>query len=423
MVKLKIKHFGPIVDGFTENDGFMNISRVTLICGNQATGKSTIAKLFSTLTWLEKAVFRNDYDEESISNKDFFVNFLKNQRIHEYLQPESEIIYIGKVHTFFYRNDNFTVSTNSETVSTYIRPKIMYIPAERNLLSTIEDVGKTNNLPVMLSILLDRYHSAQRKLAVDTYFLPVSGIKIKFDNSKNSTSVISSNSKEIDISNSSSGIQSVTPLSLVSDYLSQIVTEDIFDNVQKLSAADRDKIKQDILRFENKVLSDKLLKELNMYFLAGSKQGISEENVPLMRALLLYYFNQCFINIVEEPEQNLYPKSLNLVLYKLLEFMNRNANNQLFITTHSPYIISCLTLCVKAYELKEKGVDLNRLNEIVPIKSLVSGESLSIYETTEDGKIELLKPYENLPSDDNLLNKLLAEPNEIFAKLLELEDE
>lgn len=423
MVKLKIKHFGPIVDGFTENDGFMNISRVTLICGNQATGKSAIAKLFSTLTWLEKAVFRNDYDEKSISSKDFFVNFLKNQRIHEYLQSESEIIYIGKVHTFSYKDDRFTVTTNHETVSTYIRPKIMYIPSERNLLSTIEDVGKTSNLPVMLSILLDRYHDAQKKLAIENYSLPISGIKVKFDVSRNTTTVISSNNKEIDISNSSSGIQSVTPLFLVSDYLSRIVTEDVFDNVQRLSASDRDKIKKNIQEYENKDLADKLLKALNMYFLAGSKQGISKENVPWMKAILQYYFNHCFINIVEEPEQNLYPKSLNLLLYKLLEFMNRNANNQLFITTHSPYIISYLTLCAKACELKEKGADLNKLNEIVPISSLVPGKSISIYETTEDGKIELLKPYENLPSDNNLLNKLLAEPNEIFAKLLELEEE
>ena len=92
MIKLKIRNFGPITDGFTENDGFMNISQVTLFCGNQATGKSTIAKLFSTLSWLEKALFRNDYEPVAISNKEFFVNFLKNQRIHEYLSVKTEIV-------------------------------------------------------------------------------------------------------------------------------------------------------------------------------------------------------------------------------------------------------------------------------------------------------------------------------------------
>lgn len=41
---------------FSENDGFLEISPVTVICGNQATGKSTIAKLYSTCAWLENKV-------------------------------------------------------------------------------------------------------------------------------------------------------------------------------------------------------------------------------------------------------------------------------------------------------------------------------------------------------------------------------
>ena len=80
-------------------------------------------------------------------------------------------------------------------------------------------------------------------------------------------------------------------------------------------------------------------------------------------------------------------------------------------------------MCAKGYELKSKGVDLNKINTIVPIESIVSGQSITIYETNEDGRIELLKPYETLPSDDNLLNKLMAEQNNLFTKLLEIEEE
>jgi len=421
MVKLKVKNFGPINDGFTENDGFIDISQVTLFCGNQATGKSTIAKLFSTLSWLEKAVFRNDYDEASVANKEFFVNFLKNQRIHEYLKDNSEIIYIGNAYIFSYINNEFSISRNNDKLKTYIRPKVMYIPAERNLITILEDADKIQKLPVMLSILLERYRNARKKLAQETYDLPISNIKIKYDSINNITTVFSENNQEVDISNSSSGIQSVTPLSLVTDYLSNTVTQDVFSNIQKLSVTERDKIKQDIQAIEDKELSEKLLKKFNMYFLAGTKQGISEKNDYFMQALLQYYFNQCFINIVEEPEQNLFPQSQNNVLYHLLKCLNKNSNNQLIITTHSPYIISFLTLCAKAYELKTKGVDINKINEIVPIDSLVSGKSITIYETNEEGKIELLKPYESLPSDDNLLNKLMAEQNLMFTRLLELE--
>ena len=46
---------------------------------------------------------------------------------------------------------------------------------------------------------------------------------------------------------------------------------------------------------------------------------------------------------------------------------------------------------------------------------------IHIYETKADGTIKLLEPYENLPSDDNELNKALEEQNESFSDLLELE--
>lgn len=54
MSLLKIKSFGPIKNGYSKEDGFIKITPVTVICGDQATGKSTIAKLYSTCVWLEK---------------------------------------------------------------------------------------------------------------------------------------------------------------------------------------------------------------------------------------------------------------------------------------------------------------------------------------------------------------------------------
>ena len=94
-------------------------------------------------------MFRNDYDEASVANKEFFINFLKNQRIHEYINDNSEIVYIGNAYIFSYVNNNFSISVNEDQLKKYIRPKIMYIPAERNLLTILEDADKIQKLPVM----------------------------------------------------------------------------------------------------------------------------------------------------------------------------------------------------------------------------------------------------------------------------------
>lgn len=61
MSKIKIRNFGPIKLGCLENDGWIDIKKVTVFTGNQGSGKSTLAKLISTFTWMEKVLTRGDY--------------------------------------------------------------------------------------------------------------------------------------------------------------------------------------------------------------------------------------------------------------------------------------------------------------------------------------------------------------------------
>ncbi|MBL4649786.1 MAG: AAA family ATPase, partial [Aureispira sp.] len=67
MAKLKVRNVGPIREGLKSNNGFIDFKGVTLFIGNQGSGKSTIAKLFSTLSWLEKALVRKDFTENYIT--------------------------------------------------------------------------------------------------------------------------------------------------------------------------------------------------------------------------------------------------------------------------------------------------------------------------------------------------------------------
>ena len=130
-----------------------------------------------------------------------------------------------------------------------------------------------------------------------------------------------------------------------------------------------------------------------------------------------------FINIVEEPEQNLYPASRRSVLYDLFEAYNETAGNQLIITTHSPYLLDYSTLSVKAASIKPQNEEqAQRLAAIVPEQSRVNGSELVVYQI-QDGKITPLDKYQDMPSDDNMLNRELGDTNELFAQLLEIEAE
>ncbi len=102
---------------------------------------------------------------------------------------------------------------------------------------------------------------------------------------------------------------------------------------------------------ENIWLTQKMMATLYGFFSNGdggtgdSYAGISVEQkrridsgVPENRVV-----NSRLISIVEEPEQNLYPRVRAGVLYYLLGTLKKE-DNFLVITTHSPYLLSCLTL-------------------------------------------------------------------------------
>lgn len=132
-----------------------------------------------------------------------------------------------------------------------------------------------------------------------------------------------------------------------------------------------------------------------------------------------------FINIVEEPEQNLYPESQKATLYELLGYANVIPMNRVLLTTHSPYIINYLSLATKAWQLDKrlgKGDKLRKkLQEVVPEQSLVNPNFLRIYELKE-GKIYLLDNIDGIPSDNNFLNNQLGITDEWFGQLLEIEE-
>ena len=138
--------------------------------------------------------------------------------------------------------------------------------------------------------------------------------------------------------------------------------------------------------------------------------------------------NSCFLNIVEELEQNLYPISQKAVLFELLEFANLLATNKIIITTHSPYLINYLSLAIKAHEvwgLVQKATDVekhrNSIESVVPIASCIDPKDVAIYECSPEGTIILLPDYHGIPSDDNSLNHILGESNDLFDKLIDVQ--
>lgn len=99
MSRIKVKNFGPIREGFVENDGWMDVKKVTVLIGNQGSGKSTVAKLISTLSWIEKDLYRSKGSTKRYRIQErVFKNHLEYHRIDGYLKNNTEIHYEGEAY-------------------------------------------------------------------------------------------------------------------------------------------------------------------------------------------------------------------------------------------------------------------------------------------------------------------------------------
>lgn len=410
MPKIRVKNFGPIKKGFSNRNGFMDIEKVTVFIGDQGTGKSSIAKLISTLSWIEKALVRGDVKETEVTRKGNFENkFCSYQNIKNYFDKngKTEIAYEGKAYSFKYRNKIFEVV--EKPTNAFLIPKIMYVPAERNFVSAVDKPSSLKKLPSTLYTFLDEFENAKQNLK-EGLKLPISNVTFEYDR-LNKISHIKGNGFRVRLSEASSGFQSFVPLFLVTRYLAQSINKETDNSRSELSVEEEKRIRREIERiFSNNNLSE-------------------EVRNAALEVLSTRFKNSCFLNIVEEVEQNLFPTSQRKVLNTLLEYSNLTKGNTLILTTHSPYIVNFLTLAIKGNSVLEKIEESSKnsnlkstLNDIVPINSCVSAKSVVIYEMSNQGEIIKLKDYEGIPSDENYLNQILADTNQLFDALLEIEE-
>lgn len=400
MSRIRVQNFGPI----KKNDQWIEIGKVTLFTGNQGSGKSTIAKLISTFAWIEKSLVRGDHDMRFFERKSKFRNtFLKYHRIQNYLNADTDIEYIGTSYTFRFRNNALTIE-QTPSLDPMELPQIMYVPAERNFLSYIESFKELKVASPSLREFKDEYKNAKKNIR-GPYELPIDGTGLEYDR-QNDILHLRGRDYKLRISEASSGFQSLVPLYIVSMNLAKSI----------LDGADHTDMTEEERERYKKLVSE----------IYGNKRLSDEQRVAAINALSDRFKKTHFINIVEEPEQNLFPTSQWEMLGSLLGMNNMSSGNKLIMTTHSPYILNYLTVFVKAHNICKNGISdviKQKINSIVPMQSMVAPETLSVYELDErNGTYSRLETYKGMPSDENYLNNSLADSNEKFAKLLDLED-
>ncbi len=412
MSRIKVKHFGPIQNGVGED--WIDIKKVTVFIGNQGSGKSTVAKLISTLMWIEKALRRGDYDIKHFERNGRFKNqYLSYHRIENYFIKKgkkeiTEIEYEGEAFHLTYKNGKLTIKT-ADNYDDYPLPQIMYVPAERNFIANVKNVSALKLVSDSLVEFVTEYDYAKSEIK-GIMDLPVQGVGVNYDKLNDTVNLIG-NSYKLKLTEASSGFQSAVPMYLVSWFLTNSVKKQS-DNKEPVSS-------EELERFRKNVAS------------IWSDKHLTDDQKRIAISTLSKQFNKsAFINIVEEPEQNLFPSSQWEMLKKLLEYNNMSEGNKLIMTTHSPYLVNYLSIAIQAGYLSKKiesekdnpAKFIERIEKIINRKSLIFSSEVAAYQLDEHtGMIHKLPSPYGIPSDKNYLNESLKDGNKIFDELLEIE--
>jgi predicted ATPase len=396
-----------------ENEGWMEIKKVTALIGNQGSGKSTVAKLVSSFSWMEKALVRGDFDIKWLTRKNKLKNnILKYHRLDHYLKSngsdETSIEYKGDAYKIKYEKD--TLQVEETNTGNYEMPQIMYVPAERNFISYVRTPKELKLSSESLLEFLTEFENAKDGMK-GLLRLPVNNADMEYDKLNDNLN-LKGDGYRIRLTDASSGFQSLVPLYMVSQHLGVSIKKQTNNEDGTQMTA------EEIKRFKESV------KDI-------MNSPMTEEQKKLALSTLSSRFKKtAFINIVEEPEQNLFPSSQWKMLQSLLAINNLNVGNQLIVTTHSPYIVSFLSIAMQGNELLDpiskspkRQEAISKMQEIIDFAALTPAEEVIVYQLDEtNGRISRLPMPYGIPSDNNYLNNILAEANHLLDRLLEIEE-
>lgn len=348
MVSLHIKNFGPI-----SNSTQIELTPLMLLIGRQSSGKSTFMKVLCFCRWIEKKIMTST--EDLINQYTHYNRFIKElksfHRLNDdYFKDDTELKYDGDVLTIVYtgRTGNARIVRKRSFAEQRYNSKLCYIPAERNLISAIQNVDKTykaTERDILFNFIYEWNEAKEPYTREHPFRLAATG-GFSYVNQSGADILLREDGYETPAFYASSGMQSVMPLDVMTNYITNCVGKNA-----PLSMVEYNEISK------------------------------TDHERALRR--LVYQSAQLFI---EEPEQNLYPESQRLVIMSIVRSLNQalaNGSEQSMavITSHSPYVLSVVNVLLAAARVAHEGLD----QDVIDKACVLPASSISGYYIDEKG--------------------------------------
>ncbi len=331
MKHLVIRNFGPIRNVDIE------MGAVNVITGLQSSGKSCVLKIACYCSWVEKRLEMTQKVNGFGKDSAFIDLMMEYYNMADYVKENSYIEYESSHLKFWYNHTirKFELKWKGSRWN-YRRPKVSYVPADRNLVAAIPAWSGVTIDRNMLDFMSD-WDRARKCVKKEENFLNL-GLTYQYDAMSGSDSVVLGNGKLLGLKSSSSGIQSLLPMFVYLDYLTGGQYSEASTQLKYEEKEERKNLRSTIYKnlYQKKQVGD----FISSVTIDGFDYGFSD---PKQAKRFEQIYNR-FIKVdhceifLEEPEDNLFPPTQCQFVNWLMDAIDGHGDF-LFVATHSPYIL------------------------------------------------------------------------------------
>ncbi|WP_338814550.1 AAA family ATPase [Bernardetia sp. Wsw4-3y2] len=404
MQRIVIKNFGVVKDADIE------LKKITVLIGEQASGKSTIAKLvyyFKTL----RDDFLREFHSRIVKKEEKSIDFYRICK-EKFYNLFGSITYLPKFEVYYYTSEERYILLTSENkeLQVFFAEKI---PMNILLEYTSEKVEWLVNNPKLkrdFAFMLEQMNMYddysdllnevfENKQSYFTYIIAGRNATVSYselfekylfanvqnkvlENSKLSYSKKRYNVDEVLM------LEFMKQTSFIKEYFEEYGN---FDNLidYNLDAEDSAKI---VLEQINKIIKGKYIidengekiiydnQEDNYVLLSNASSG-QQEVIRILQDIFINIIEERKVfRVVEEPEAHLFPSAQKQLIELLTFLMNQNEDNQIIITTHSPYVLTVFNNLIFSKRITDKNPDANNeINEIIQKEFWIDSDDFSAY--------------------------------------------
>lgn len=414
MQKIVIKDFGPITEAEIE------LRNSVVLIGEQASGKSTIAKLIYYFKSLREDLFNKIYNESfdndvefddlSSSLREKFYDFFGST--HQMKGFEIKFYYSVEENKFL----TLTLDAKKELYSEFSSGFIKGLSTELNDIKKLlpSHIDK-KNISAVLAYNQEKLKYAERLSNLlkerfccrqddDLYIIAGRNATVGYSESFEKQFLLNAQAQ---IEESYKKKQQTIDETLMLDFMNRVIN--MKDSFRKfgdfesyshiLESGIKDKLQivirkiYEILKGKYRIdtYGEKLIYDssANGYvYLSNASSGQQEVIRILQDIFLTIAQNTKVLRIVEEPEVHLFPMAQKKVIELLVQMAKNTDSNQLIITTHSPYVLTVFNNLLFAQRVIDKNPNAEaEVSKIAGKEAWLKADDFSAYvlDRTEKG--------------------------------------